>query len=60
LQKRCDQLVHETREDSDIRMLVERMMDYEVTLIVPQVPAFDLTEYKKTLIERFANPAIRD
>ena len=47
-------------EDSDIRKLVEKMMDYEVTLIVPQVPAFDLTEYKKTLIERFANPAIRD
>jgi mannitol-1-phosphate/altronate dehydrogenase len=37
-------------------MLVEKMMDYEVTLIVPQVPAFDLTEYKKTLIERLANP----
>jgi mannitol 2-dehydrogenase len=24
------------------------------------VPGVDLTEYKKTLIERFANPAIRD
>ena len=54
------QLVHETMEDSDIRKLVEKMMDEEVTPILSAVPGVDLTEYKKTLIERFANPAIRD
>ncbi|MGA7901827.1 MAG: mannitol dehydrogenase family protein [Terrimicrobiaceae bacterium] len=54
------QLVHETMEDSDIRKLVEKMMDDEVTPILSEVPGVDLTEYKKTLIERFANPAIRD
>ena len=54
------QLVHETMEDSDIRRLVEKMMDDEVTPILPDVPGIDLAEYKKTLIERFANPAIRD
>jgi mannitol 2-dehydrogenase len=54
------QLVHETMEDSDIRRLVEKMMDEEVTPILPDVPGIDLAEYKKTLIERFANPAIRD
>jgi mannitol 2-dehydrogenase len=54
------QLVHETMEDSGIRTLVEKMMDNEVTPILSPVPGVDLTEYKKTLIERFANPAIRD
>ena len=54
------QLVHETMEDPDIRRLVEKMMDDEVTPILSEVPGVDLTEYKKTLIERFANPAIRD
>jgi mannitol 2-dehydrogenase len=53
-------LVHETMEDPDIRKLVEKMMDDEVTPILSEVPGVDLTEYKKTLIERFANPAIRD
>jgi mannitol 2-dehydrogenase len=54
------QLVHETMEDADIRKLVEKMMDEEVTPILSPVPGVDLTEYKKTLIQRFANPAIRD
>src|SRR5262249_56100733 len=30
------------------------------TPLLPEVPGVDLTEYKKTLIERFRNPAIRD
>jgi mannitol 2-dehydrogenase len=54
------QLVHETMEDADIRKLCQKMMDDEVTPILPEVPGIDLTEYKRTLIERFANPAIRD
>jgi mannitol 2-dehydrogenase len=55
-----NQLVHETMEDADIRRLVQKMMDEEVTPILSPVPGVDLTDYKKTLIERFANPAIRD
>ena len=54
------QLVHETMEDQDIRKLVEKMMDDEVTPLLSEVPGVNLTDYKKTLIERFANPAIRD
>jgi hypothetical protein len=53
-------LVHETMADRDIQTLVEKMMDHEVTPLLSEVPGVDLTEYKKTLIERFANPAIRD
>jgi mannitol 2-dehydrogenase len=55
-----NQLVHETMADHDIQKLVEKMMDDEVTPLLSKVPGVDLTEYKKTLIERFANPAIRD
>jgi len=54
------QLVHETMGDRDIRKLVEKMMDDEVTPVLSAVPGVDLKEYKKTLIDRFANPAIRD
>ena len=54
------QLVHETMGDRDIRTLVQKMMDEEVTPILSPVPGVDLSEYKQTLIERFANPAIRD
>jgi len=54
------QLVHETMEDQDIRKLVEKMMDDEVTPLLSEVPGVNLTDYKKTLIERFGNPAIRD
>jgi mannitol 2-dehydrogenase len=54
------ELVHETMADRDIQTLVEKMMDHEVTPLLSAVPGIDLTEYKKTLIGRFANPAIRD
>ncbi|MBV9491319.1 MAG: mannitol dehydrogenase family protein [Verrucomicrobia bacterium] len=54
------ELVHEAMDDQGIRTLVETMMDREVTPLLSQVPGVDLTEYKKTLIERFQNPAIRD
>ncbi|MBV9106870.1 MAG: mannitol dehydrogenase family protein [Verrucomicrobia bacterium] len=54
------QLVHETMADQDIQKLVKKMMDEEVTPLLSEVPGVDLTDYKRTLIERFANPAIRD
>jgi mannitol 2-dehydrogenase len=46
--------------DQRITKLMRNMMDIEVTPILPEVPGIDLGEYKNTLIERFANPAIRD
>jgi mannitol 2-dehydrogenase len=54
------QYAHEAMADAHIRKLVREMMDVEVTPLLPEVPGIDLTEYKQTLIERFANPAIRD
>lgn len=52
--------VHQTMEDARIRHLIEIMMDDEATPTLSAVPGVDLTDYKKTLIERFANPAIND
>ena len=54
------QFAHETMQDDRIRTLVEIMMHEEATPTLSAVPGVDLNEYKKTLIERFANPAIKD
>jgi Mannitol dehydrogenase C-terminal domain len=35
-------------------------MDQEATPTLPPVPGVDLEDYKHTLIERLANPQIRD
>jgi mannitol 2-dehydrogenase len=53
------EFAHQTMEDRDIRRLVELMME-EATPVLSPVPGVNLDEYKGTLIERFANPAIRD
>ena len=47
-------------QDEQIRKLIRTMMDDEVTPLLPQVPGIDLEAYKATLLERFANAAIRD
>ena len=51
--------VHETMAAPLIRQAVDRLMD-EVTPTLQPVPGIDLGQYKQTLIERFANPKIRD
>ena len=39
---------------------VGRLMDDEVTPLLPQPDGVDLADYKRTLLQRFANPAIAD
>lgn len=51
--------VHETMADPLIRQVVEHLME-EVTPTLQPVPGIDLDNYKRTLIERFSNPKIRD
>ncbi len=51
--------VHETMADDLIRRAVENLME-EVTPTLQPVSGIDLDDYKHTLIERFANPKIRD
>lgn len=50
---------HETMNDPLIRQAVEHLME-EVTPTLQPAAGIDLDQYKKTLIERFANPKIRD
>jgi len=50
----------ETMGDDDLRTFIARLMDDEVTALLPPVPGIDLALYKRTLIERFSNPKIKD
>lgn len=51
---------HEAMADPDIATYLRRYMDEEGTPSLAPVPGIDLDDYKDTLIERFANPEIRD
>ncbi|HEY8598494.1 MAG TPA: mannitol dehydrogenase family protein [Thermomicrobiales bacterium] len=51
---------HEVLADPDFLRLTARFMDDEITDLLAPVPGIDLAEYKRTLLERFANPAIAD
>jgi mannitol 2-dehydrogenase len=53
-------LVHEAAQDPLLRSFVLAYMDNEGTPAVPAVPGIDLDDYKRTLIERFSNPEVRD
>ena len=46
--------------DRLITRYMAALMDRETGPTLPNVPGIDLPRYKATLIERFANPAIRD
>jgi mannitol 2-dehydrogenase len=52
--------IHEIIQDKDISALIAKIMDDEITPTLKPVPGIDITEYKRTLIERFSNEAIRD
>ncbi|KAA0023085.1 mannitol dehydrogenase family protein [Antrihabitans cavernicola] len=53
-------LVHEVVQDPAFAAFLLAYMDDEATPTLLPVPGVDLAEYKHTLIERFANPEIRD
>ena len=46
--------------DPVVRGIVERMLRDEVQPLLPRVLGVDLAEYRRTTLERFANPAIGD
>jgi len=52
--------VDEAASDPTLRRLLQRMMDEEVTPLLPAVPGVDLGAYKRALLERFQNPKIKD
>jgi fructuronate reductase/mannitol 2-dehydrogenase len=51
---------HEVMRDVAFVKFLTRLMDEEITPLLPPVPGIDLVEYKQTLVERFANPTIAD
>jgi len=53
-------LVHEAAQDPLFRAFLLGYMDEEATPTLSPVPGVDLDDYKHRLIERFANPEIRD
>ncbi len=52
--------IHEVMANDLFRKFVADFMEEEVTPILEEVPGIDLATYKKTLVERFSNPAIKD
>ncbi|HMO58790.1 MAG TPA: mannitol dehydrogenase family protein, partial [Roseiflexaceae bacterium] len=52
--------IHEVMADADFWMFIARLMADEVAPLLPPVPGIDLAGYQQTLLERFANPKIRD
>ncbi|NQX28929.1 mannitol dehydrogenase family protein [Microbacteriaceae bacterium VKM Ac-2854] len=51
---------HEAAADPAIAAFLLRYMTEEATPTLAPVPGIDLAEYRRTLIERFANPEVRD
>jgi mannitol 2-dehydrogenase len=54
------EFTNEAMSDRNILRLVTTMMEVEVTPLIPEVPGVDLAQYKRSLIERFSSPAIKD
>jgi mannitol 2-dehydrogenase len=52
--------IAEAMADPLITRFMSALMDRETGPTLPAVPGIDLSQYKATLIERFANPAIKD
>lgn len=52
--------IDESMQDTVFSQFLQLFMDSEVTPILPEVSGIDLTQYKRTLLERFANPNIKD
>jgi mannitol 2-dehydrogenase len=51
---------HEAATDPVIVEFLSGYMDDEGTPTLPEVPGVDLAAYKRSLMERFANPQVRD
>lgn len=52
--------VDQAMEDQDVVKFVRNFMDTDITPLVPAPKNTDLEDYKKTLIERFANHSVSD
>ncbi|MCW2509576.1 MAG: Mannitol dehydrogenase domain protein [Modestobacter sp.] len=53
-------LVHDAAQDPLFQRFLLGYMEHEATPTLRPVPGIDLDDYRRNLIERFSNPAIRD
>ena len=51
---------HEVCQDPAFRAFLDAFMAIEAIPTLPPVPGVDLADYRRTLIDRFSNPYIRD
>jgi mannitol 2-dehydrogenase len=51
---------NEAMADPDLRGYLVRLMEEEISPLLPHVPGLDLRRYRGALVERVANPAIGD
>jgi mannitol 2-dehydrogenase len=51
---------HEVCQDPTFRAFPSTFMATEAAPTLPRVPGVDLDEYRRTLIDRFSNPYVRD
>jgi len=52
--------VHEAAREPAFQAFLLGYMEHEATPTLPPVPGVDLADYRRTLIERFSNPEVRD
>jgi mannitol-1-phosphate/altronate dehydrogenase len=52
--------IHDVMRDPLFDRYIERLMEGEVSPLLPPVPGIDLAAYRQTLRQRFANPKIAD
>ncbi|SRX93832.1 putative mannitol dehydrogenase [Amycolicicoccus subflavus DQS3-9A1] [Mycobacterium shimoidei] len=54
------ELVHDAARDPLIAEFLLAYFEFEAIPTLPSVPGVDLHDYSRTLLERFANPGVRD
>ena len=52
--------IHEIMADPPLARYLQQFHDLEATPSLPPVKGIDVTEYKRVVAERFANPEVRD
>ena len=54
------QTIDNCTENTELRKVLKKFWDKEATPVLDEVEGIDLNEYKDSLLERFANPNIKD
>ncbi len=52
--------VDEAIQENQFREFIRKLMDEEITPVLPPIPDVDLEAYKQTLLQRFSNTRVRD